>query len=128
MGPQEIRKVSKLYRRQPSSQSSCQNENFVNTSKKVLFRSALFHMITRVSLKWFVNHFRSAFYMFWKQSLTKMFSCLTWWGSYRTAILKKKHSFYYKILPWITYNYYTLFRKSNSVKAIEWNTLITCKS
>ena len=45
----------------PSFQSSCQNENFVNASKKLLknrynfSRSALFHMKTRVSLKYFVN-------------------------------------------------------------------------
>ena len=46
----------------PSAQSSCQNKNFVNTSKKLLKkqklnipRSALFHMETRISLKHFVN-------------------------------------------------------------------------
>ena len=43
----------------PSVQSLCQNENFVNTSKKTLekqkinvTRSALFHMETRVSLRY----------------------------------------------------------------------------
>ena len=48
-----------------SAQSTCKNENFVKTSKKIieknLSRSALFHTKTRVSLKYFVND------CFWKQ-------------------------------------------------------------
>ena len=48
--------------RQPSAQPPYQNEYFANTSKKPLkkqklnfSRSALFHLKTRVSLKYFVN-------------------------------------------------------------------------
>ena len=46
---------------QPSTQSSSQEKNFVNTSKRLLeknlnfFRSALFHMKTGVSLKYFAR-------------------------------------------------------------------------
>ena len=55
--------MSRIHRMiaQPSAQCSFRNENFVNTSKKMLktvielFRSALFHMKTRASLKYFVN-------------------------------------------------------------------------
>ena len=43
----------------PSAQSSCQNENFVNTSKKTLEKqkrnfllSVLLHMKTRISLRY----------------------------------------------------------------------------
>ena len=45
-----------------TAQSSCKNENFVNIRKKSLqkqklkfLRNVLFHMETRVSLKYFVN-------------------------------------------------------------------------
>ena len=56
-----IRKLSKSH----STQSSCQNQHFLNTRKK-LFKSrilnfyhrALFHVKTRVSLKYFVNDCR----------------------------------------------------------------------
>ena len=47
-----------------SAQSSCKNQNFVNTSKKLLKNKLnfsddkLFHMKTRVSLKYFVNDCR----------------------------------------------------------------------
>ena len=46
----------------PNAPFSCQSVNFVNTIKKTIekqnsnfFRSALFHMKTRVSVKYFVN-------------------------------------------------------------------------
>ena len=43
------------------AQSSCQKENFVITLEKQIikfFFSALIHMKTRVSLKYFVNDYR----------------------------------------------------------------------
>ena len=58
-----VRKVSKLHKMIASAQWPCQNDNSVNTCKKLLkyyilnfFCSALFHMKTTVSLKYFVNY------------------------------------------------------------------------
>ena len=54
--------MSKPYRMIASAQSPFQTKIFPNTNKKLLknrnYRSALFHMKTRVSLKHFVNDFR----------------------------------------------------------------------